>query len=483
MACARKKILLVGAEIMPFAATGGLGDVLGSLPLALKAEYGRRADIRVVMPLYSAINDKWKKKMKLVCEFTVPLAWRQQYCGVKMLKKENVIFYFIDNEYYFKRDKLYGNYDDGERYAYFCRAVMEMMPMIDFYPDILHAHDWQAALTVVYLKQKYAHLDEYRDMKAVFTIHNIEYQGKYSFAIRGDVFDLDVKDEGVLDFGGCINLMKAAIVCADMVNTVSPTYAKEIMTPEFSHGLDPILNMFSFKVTGILNGIDYTYYDPENDATLPVNFSAESIDGKYEAKLSLQRELSLPEDKEIPVLAVISRLASHKGLDLLTKISYNLMYANNVQLVLLGTGEDVYEKHFAELECAFPDKVRALIKYDRDLSKRIYAAADIFIMPSKSEPCGLSQMIASRYGAFPVVRETGGLYDSIKGYYELDGVQHGNGFTFANYSSDELKERIEAALALWSDVEKRESFVRKVMTTDFSWGASAKRYIEMYEAL
>ena len=483
MAMKRTKILLVGAEVMPYAATGGLGDVLGSLPLALKAEYGRRADVRVVMPLYSAISEGFRKKMKLVCELTVPLAWRQQYCGVWMLKKNNVTFYFIDNEYYFKREKLYGSFDDGERYAYFCRAVLEMMPAIDFYPDILHAHDWQAALSVVYLKRKYADREEYSQMKAVFTIHNIEYQGKYSFAILGDVFDLTAADTDVLEYGGCINLMKAAVVCADKVNTVSPTYANEIKTPEYSHGLDPILNMFSFKVTGILNGIDYEYYDPSDDTTLPVAFDSDNIDGKYEAKLCLQEELGLPKDKNIPVMAIISRLAAHKGLDLLTKISYNLICSNNVQLVLLGTGEEGFEKYFSDLERAFPDKVRALIKYDRALSKRIYAAADIFIMPSKSEPCGLSQMIASRYGAFPVVRETGGLYDSIKGYYELDGVQHGNGFTFANYSPDELRERIEAALALWYDEEKRRSFVKKVMETDFSWSASAKKYIMMYDEL
>lgn len=479
----KTKILFVGAEAMPFASTGGLGDVLGSLPAALQSEYGDDADIRVVLPLYGVIGEEWREKLKDVAVFEVPLAWRRLYCGVKRLKKDNVIFYFIDNEYYFRRDRIYGYFDDGERYAYFCRAVLEMLPHIEFYPDIIHAHDWQAAMSIVYLNCKYRHIKQYAPIKTVFTIHNIEYQGKYDFSILGDVFDIDGEYRSLMEYDGCINLMKAAIECADVVSTVSPRYAEEIRTPEYSHGLDNILNTYSFKLCGILNGIDYGYYDPENDPVLKKTYSADSQAGKYADKKALQSDLGLPENEDIPVLAIISRLASHKGLDLLTEIAYNLIGEDDVQLILLGTGEARFEDFFRGLETAYPKKVRALIRYDRELSRRIYASADIFIMPSKSEPCGLSQMIASRYGAIPVVRETGGLFDSIKGYWECDGEIKGNGFTFANYSSAELLERTRAAVALWRDSNKRRNFVKKIMETDFSWSASAKEYIEMYTSL
>ncbi len=479
----KTKILFVGAEAMPFAATGGLGDVLGSLPSALQSEYGDAADIRVVLPLYSATGEIWKKKMEDVAVFEVPLAWRRQYCGIKRLEKDNVVFYFVDNEYYFKRDRIYGEFDDGERYAYFCRAILEMLPHIGFYPDIIHANDWQAAMSIVYLNRKYRHLKRYAPIKTVFTIHNIEYQGKYDFSILGDVFDLGDEDHSLMEYDGCINLMKAAIEWADMVSTVSPRYAEEIRTPEYSHGLSNILDVYSFKLCGILNGIDYGYYDPEHDPVLKQTYSADDQEGKYVDKKALQSDLGLPENKDIPVLAIISRLASHKGLDLVTEIAYNLIGEDDVQLILLGTGEARFEDFFRGLETAYPDKVRALIRYDRDLSRRIYASADIFIMPSKSEPCGLSQMIASRYGAIPVVRETGGLFDSIKGYWECDGEIKGNGFTFANYSSAELLERTRAAVALWRDSDKRRDLIKKIMDTDFSWSASAKEYIEMYTSL
>lgn len=478
----KTKILFAAAEAMPFAATGGLGDVIGSLPAALKRQYGESGDIRVVMPLYQAILAQWREKMLDVARFSVRLSWRNLYCGVKMLEKDGVKFYFIDNEYYFKRDKLYGQYDDGERFAYFCMAVMEIMPVIGFFPDVLHAHDWQAALAIIYLKAKYSWREEYRNIKTVFTIHNIEYQGKYDFSILGDVFALGFENISTVDYGGCINLMKGAIECADVVSTVSPRYADEIRTPGFSHGLDGILNRYYSKVCGILNGIDYEYYDPSTDPVLSVKYDSDDLEGKYAEKKALEEDLGLSSDKNIPVLAIISRLVSHKGLDLVTEIAYNLM-RSNVKLILLGTGDTRYEEFFRGLERDFPDKVRALIRYDRDLSRRIYASADIFIMPSKSEPCGLSQMIASRYGAIPVVRETGGLYDSIKGYWECDGEIMGNGFTFANYDAAELYDRICAAIALWHDEEKRVKLVKKIMDTDFSWNSSAKSYIKIYNSL
>ncbi|MBQ7338899.1 MAG: glycogen synthase GlgA [Clostridia bacterium] len=483
MAKAKKqKILFVGGEALPFAATGGLGDVLGSLPAAVAAAAPEN-DVRVVMPLYAQIGKIWREQMKEEAIFTVQLAWRNQYCGVYSLVKDGVTYYFIDNEYYFKRDTLYGCFDDGERYAYFCKAVMDMMPEIKFYPDVLHAHDWQAALSVVYLHTLYRRAPGYENMRSVFTIHNIEYQGKYDFGILQDVFALNFEQYSLMNYGGCINLMKGAIQSADIVSTVSPRYAEEICTPEYSHGLYHCLCDNAYKLRGILNGIDYTYYNPAIDSVIEKNFDVKTIKGKYANKTALQEKLGLPTDEKIPMLAIISRLAAHKGLDLISEIAYNLMENNDAQLVVLGKGEARYEQFFLSLQQQFPGKVRALIEYDRDLSKRIYAACDIFLMPSKSEPCGLSQMIASRYGAIPVTRETGGLYDSIKGYYEADGEVIGNGFTFANYSADELRERCEAAIALYHRPRKRRALIEKIMNTDFSWNVSANSYLDMYRTL
>lgn len=480
-----KKILFVGAEVMPFAATGGLGDVMGSLPAALKAKYGDGVDVRVVVPLYAAVSDAVRAQMTLEKAFTVQLAWRNQYCGVYSLVKDNVTFYFIDNEYYFKRDKLYGHGDDGERYAYFCRAVLEMMGQLDYYPDYLHANDWQAALSVVYLKTKYAWSEKHAAIKTIFTIHNIEYQGQYDFAMLGDVFDIGAEHYTLMAYDGCINLCKAAIECADKVTTVSPTYAHEIMTPTYSHRLHFILARNSHKVMGILNGIDIDFYNPEIDKDIPALYSAGDVSGKAQCKLAFQKEYCLPEDADAPIIAVISRLAAHKGIDLISGVLRHVLDMHpKAQFVVLGTGEGQYEAYFRQLENDYKDRVRSFIMYNRALSKKIYAAADIFLMPSRSEPCGLSQMIACRYGTVPVVRETGGLYDSIKPYYEDEAGPHGNGFTFANYNASELEERTSAALYLYEKFpEKFSALVWRAMTTDFSWNVSAEKYMEMYESI
>ena len=475
-----KKILFVGAEAMPFAATGGLGDVLGSLPAALAAE--GTADVRVVMPLHRGVSEAWRSRMTTEAEFSVGLAWRQQYCGIKSLEKDGVKYYFVDNEYYFNRDALYGSFDDGERYAFFSKAVLDMMDKIDYYPDVLHANDWQSALSVIYLRCKYSSRPQYSGIKSVYTIHNIEYQGKYDHSILSSVFELDWW-HNVVDYDGCINLMKGAIECADKVSTVSPRYADEIKGYEHSHGLAGILNANAYKLCGILNGIDYDYYNPSKDATIAKTFSWRSLGGKYENKAALQREIGLPETNDVPLLSIVSRLAAHKGMDIISQMIYELLNNCQCQLVILGKGEPAYERFFTQLEKDHPGRVRALMTYDRDLAKRIYAATDIFLMPSKSEPCGLSQMIASRYGAIPVTRETGGLYDSIKGYWEDNGKIMGNGFTFANYSSFELGERTAAAIALWNEKEKRDKLIGKIMRTDFSWKSSASKYMEMYNSL
>lgn len=470
-----KKILYIAGEALPFASSGGLGDVIGSLPIALSEQ--KEDDIRVILPLYSQVTEKYRKKMKFLGSKTVKLSWRQQYCGIFEYKQKGVTYYFLDNEYYFKRASLYGEFDDAERFAFFCRAAMEILPDIDFIPDILHAHDWHAALSVIYLKQCYAKIDErFKNTKAIFTIHNIQYQGIYDFAILGDVFGLMESDREIVEYDGCINLLKGAIVCADRVTTVSPTYAREILSPKFSHGLDTVLNLFSFKLSGILNGIDKDYYNPSKDKEIFANFNSRNTEGKAICKSGLQRMLGLPE-RDVPLIAVISRLVSHKGLDLVMLAGEDML-RDDVQLVVLGMGDKSYENYFESLAARFPEKCKTLITYNRDLSKRIYSAADIFLMPSKSEPCGLAQMICSRYGAIPVIHETGGLYDSIK---DIGCVGGGNGFTFAAYSAYEMLGSVNRAVELFkNDREGFEKLRKKVMRVDFSWKQSALSYKELY---
>ncbi len=478
-----KKILFVGAEAMPFAATGGLGDVLGSLPKAIVEAGKGEVDVRVVMPLYGSVSQSWRAQMTKLYEGEISLAWRRIYCAIYSLEKDGVTYYFVDNEYYFNRGALYGYGDEAERYAYFSKVAAELPMLVGYYPDVVHAHDWSAALVPIYINHKYRGIEGYKNIKLVFTIHNIEYQGQYDFAILGDVFELGFDAISTVEYDGCINLMKGAIVCCDKVTTVSQRYAEEICTAEYAHGLDRILRTCTQKLSGILNGIDYSYYNPESDNVIAACYSSSDISKKYENKRALQRELGLPERDDVPVISLISRLASHKGLDIVSQMIYKLVGEKDIQLVILGKGEYEYENFFRGLENAFRDKVRALITYDRDLSKRIYAASDIFLMPSKSEPCGLSQMIASRYGAIPVVRETGGLYDSIKGYWNDNGELKGNGFTFANYSPYELEERTSAAIDLWNDPELRQRFTEKIMNIDFSWKNSAEQYLNMYAPL
>lgn len=474
-----KKILFVGAEALPFAATGGLGDVLGSLPAALHRADGN-VDVRVVIPMYKVISEKYKQRSRLVAEFTVQLSWRRQYCGVWAYKYGDITYYFIDNEYYFKRQSLYGSFDDGERYAYFCKAVMEMLPKIDFMPDVLHCHDWQSALCVIYLKRKYCYLEDYSAMKAVYTIHNIDYQGIYNFDILKDIFCLDSWDRYVVEYDGCINLTKGAIVCCDILTTVSPRYAEEIQTEYYSSGLHHILKMNKDKIRGIINGIDTDYYNPETDKSIVKNYSLDTIGDKVENKLALQKTFGLPERGDVPMLAMISRLASHKGFDLVRRVADEIL-ASDVQFVLLGTGEGELEDFFSNLAQRHPDKCGVMLAFDKLLAKQIYASADMFLMPSKSEPCGLAQMIASRYGTIPIVRETGGLYDTIKPYITSEGT--GNGFTFKTYNAHDMLDAVRRALSLYCDKEEWSKLVANAMNMDFSWNASAKKYLEMYETV
>ena len=475
------KILYAASEVLPFSSSGGLADVMGSLPEAVKS-LSPDADVRVISPLYASVKEKYGDRLVKLAQFTVRLSWRNQYCAIYGTEKNGVTYYFVDNEYYFKRGSLYGDFDDGERFAYFSAAVLDAMAQLNFYPDVLHANDWQTALAVVQLKTRRAATEGYRDVRAVFSIHNILFQGIYDFAIAGDVFDLSPEGCRCTEFNGKINLMKGAVVCADRVVTVSPRYAQEIKTPEYAQGLDPIIRMYEGKLHGILNGIDVSYYDPHTDPALYRNYTWRSLRRKTENKTALQRDLSLPEAQNVPLISVISRLTEQKGLSLIEEQAEALLN-EDVQLVILGCGDPRYEEFFRRLEAAHPDKVRTLLLYDKDLSKRIYAASDLFLMPSRTEPCGLSQMIASRYGAVPVVRETGGLYDSIHPYRIIDGKPDGNGFTFAPFNGADLLYVVRQALALYRDRAAFDALAVTAMRTDFSWRRSAADYLQLYQTL
>ncbi|MCI8331533.1 MAG: glycogen synthase GlgA [Clostridiales bacterium] len=473
----KRKVLFAASEALPYASTGGLGDVAASLPKALSQN---GTDVRIVLPLYDTISQNLRAGLRFLGSINVPLSWRNQYCGIFEGNIEGVTYYLIDNEYYFRRGTLYGCYDDGERYAFFCKAVLEILPFIDFFPDVLHAHDWQAALSVVYLKLHYSGLARYNHIKAVFTIHNIEYQGIFGLGILSDVFELAPWERNIVEWHGDINLMKGAIECCDRLTTVSPRYADEIKSPEFAHRLDPILRDKQYKTQGIVNGIDTVYYNPAKDPDLAAKYSHKTLAGKADNKRILQQALALPELADVPLIAMITRLTPHKGIDLVKRIIDEFLN-DDIQFILLGTGDAEYEAFFRDLEARRHDKARCIIQFDKKLSKRIYAAADLFLMPSRAEPCGLSQMIASAYGAVPVVREVGGLYDSIKSYNEFTG--EGNGFTFANYNAHDMLYTLRRAVGYYHDQVFWRSFVQKIMTIDFSWKTSSVKYSQLYDKL
>ena len=472
VAKAKKKILFVASECTPFIATGGLAEVIGSLSKALAKDPAY--DVRVIVPLYADIKAKYRVQFQFLGNIYIPLSWRSQYCGIFAYEENNVKFYFVDNEYYFKRPGCYGYYDDGERFAYFSRAVMEIMGFLQFYPEIMHCHDWQAALASLYLKTIYCFREEYQYIRSVFTIHNIEYQGKYSLDILEDLFGISNQYRHYVEYDGCINLMKGAIEVSEKFSTVSPKYAEEIKDPYYAHGLEKIVKRNEFKLCGILNGIDVDSYNSATDQAIFENFDKDTLDKKAVNKEELQKLLNLPVSPKTPVIAMISRLVSHKGLDLVTA-SIERLLEKDVQVVILGTGDSYYENYFRDLSRKYVGKLDAIISFNSDLARKIYAGADMFLMPSKSEPCGLSQMIASRYATVPIVRETGGLYDSIKP--EGNG---GNGFTFAAYNADDMLYVINTALECYKNEEYWKDLMTRAITTDFSWDKSAKEYVAMY---
>lgn len=470
------KVLYVSSEANPFMASGGLGDVAGSLPVELRK---RLIGCRVVMPLYDSIKQEYKDKMRFITSISVPVAWRRQYCGIFEAKYNGVIFYFLDNQYYFKRDGIYGHYDDAERFAFFARAVIEIIPAIEWKPDIIHCNDWQSALTPLYYSKYYATQPGFENIKTVFTIHNIQYQGKYGNELLTDVLGIDEQDSNLIEYDGLVNFMKAGIECANKVTTVSPTYANEILDPWYSHGLDAILNERSWKLQGILNGIDTVSYNPETDPNIFANYNADDFKNKAKNKEELQKQLGLEVRSDVPLIGIVTRLVGHKGVDLMEAVLEKSLWERDVQYVVLGSGEWQYESYFRELHNKYPEKVSVTIGFIPELSRKIYAGADMFLMPSKSEPCGLSQMISLRYGTLPIVRETGGLKDSITDCG--DGV--GNGFTFKTYDAYDMLGAIYRAIDVYNSPSDWKVLVKRALDCDMSWGKSANEYIKMYKSL
>lgn len=470
------KVLYVASEANPWIASGGLGDVAGSLPIALRK---RLIGCRVVLPLYDSIKQEYKDKMTFITSISVPVSWRRQYCGIFEAKLNGVVFYFLDNQYYFKRDGIYGHYDDAERFAFFARAAIEIIPAIEWKPDIIHCNDWQSALTPLYYSCYYANMPGFENIKTVFTIHNIQYQGKYGNELLEDVLGISPDCSDLIEYDGLVNFLKAGIECSNKVTTVSPTYAKEILDPWYSHGLDRILNERSWKLCGILNGIDTVSYDPATDENIWANYSADDPANKAVNKKELQQMMGLDVRDDVPLVGIVTRLVGHKGVDLMKEVLEKSLWEKDIQYVVLGSGEWQYESYFRYLNDKYPNKVALRLGFVPDLARKIYAGADLFLMPSKSEPCGLSQMVALRYGTVPIVRETGGLKDSITD----SGDGEGNGFTFKNYDAYDMLGAIYRAVDAYNDKENWPTLVDRALNCDMSWGKSANEYIKMYKSL
>ncbi|MGG7060227.1 glycogen synthase GlgA [Clostridium nigeriense] len=473
------KILFVASESHPFIKTGGLGDVIGALPVALK-ELGE--DVRVVIPNYRDINEEIKSNLKYIGNFNVNVGWRNQYCGILEYEYEGVMFYLLDNEYYFKRGGLYGYYDDGEKFAFFSRAVVEFLKYIDWTPDILHCNDWQTSMVPVLHKLEYINDDKFKDIKTLLSIHNLFFKGIFSPEVLPELFGYDYEAffNGSLEHNGAVSFLKGGINYSDKVTTVSKTYAEEIKTPEYGEQLDGLLRYRGDYLEGIVNGIDYKEYNPENDRYIKFKYDYKTIANKVLNKEELQKELNLPVNKDIPMIGVVSRLTHQKGCDLIIKILEDLL-KEDVQIVILGTGDQMYEESFKSFAFRYPSKLSANIRFSNELAHKIYAASDMFLMPSLFEPCGLGQLIALRYGSVPIVRETGGLKDTVNPYNEYD--ESGNGFGFRNYSYEELLVIIKYALSIFKDKDRWTKIVNSAMESDNSWVKSAREYMRIYREL
>jgi len=473
------KVLMVTSEAEPFAKSGGLGDVLGALPKALVQ---KGVDCRVIMPKYKLIKEQYTSQMEFKTSIIVAVGWRNQHCGIFEMVKGGVTYYFVDNEQYFGGESIY-RWDDMERYIFFQKAALEILKVVDFKPDIIHCHDWQAGLIPVLLDAHYKMYDFYKDIKTVATVHNLKYQGVYSIKDANDMLGLPKSyfTSDKLEYFGNINFLKAGLVYADFITTVSSTYAEEIKQPYFGETLDGLLNAKSSKVCGIINGIDYDVYSPKNDELIPHKYNARNfVTGKQQNKLALQEELGLTVDKDIPIIGLISRLYDQKGLDLISAVMDDIAEMD-VQLVILGTGDSKYEQLFQHYAYTNSDKISANIMFDNTLAHKIYAASDMFLMPSLYEPCGLSQIISLSYGTLPIVREVGGLKDTIQSFNEFTG--EGNGFSFWAYNAHDMLFTIKRAVQLYKEPSIWRKIIRTAMKCDYSWAASADSYISVYNQL
>lgn len=471
-------VLFVASEAAPFIKTGGLGDVIGALPKALQKQ---GVGVSVILPKFGDLSSQHKDKMTFVDNFTVPVGWRKQYCGLDTFVHDGVRFYFLDNEYYFKRHGSYGFFDDGERFAFFSRAVLEALPHLEEKPDILHCHDWQTGPVSALLKAHYEGHPFYEGIKTVFTIHNLRYQGVYPKPVLADLLDLSelyFHMDG-LEFKGNVSYIKAGLAYADVLTTVSPTYAEEIQLPYYGEQLDGFLKKRAGDLQGIVNGIDSEAFNPDDDAAIHEPYH--DYTGKKVNKVHLQQLLCLPENDDIPVMAMVTRLVDQKGIDLLLGVFHEII-GLNVQLVILGSGEAGYENDLRNLATQYPDNVSVMIEFDDALARKIYAGSDLFLMPSQFEPCGIGQLIALRYGALPIVRETGGLRDTVQPYNEFTG--EGNGFSFTNYNAHEMLHTIERAVWLYRFQPLRwKTLSERAMGQDFSWETSSRAYKNLYGTL
>lgn len=476
----KMQIVFASAECAPFVKTGGLGDVAGSLPAALVRA---GAEVIVMVPKYATIKDEYKSQMEHFSDFYVSLGWRNEYCGLEKLEHDGVTYMFIDNERYFARDYPYGFFDDGERFAFFSKAITESLQHLPagFECDILHCNDWQTALAPVFLREFYQGLPLYDRVKTVFSIHNVAFQGQFSDTVMEDILGVAHIPAAAsqLRCDACsINYMLGALRYADAITTVSPTYANEIQTPEFGEGLDGVLRERSYALQGILNGIDVAGFDPATDKRIAANYTVEDRSGKAVCKAKLQEELGLEVRDDRPLMVMVTRLTRQKGMDLVM-YALDRILSGGVQVAVLGTGDRDYEDGLRYFQDKYPGTMAARIEFDPALSQRMYAAADMFLMPSKFEPCGLSQIIAMRYGTLPIVRETGGLKDTVQPYNEFTG--EGTGFSFSNFNGDEMGDAVfRAARLFWDNREAWDQLVTQAMSQDFSWTRSADKYLDLY---
>lgn len=473
------KILFVTSEANPFIKTGGLADVSFALPKAL---HEKGEDVRIIMPKYEDISGDFTSKMTQLATFGVSVGWRNQYCGLQYLTYDGIPVYFVDNEYYFKRHGCYGYFDDGERFSYFCRAVMESVKyMDDFYPDVIHCNDWQTGMVPLYLSEVYKDRPEFSKAKSIFTIHNLKYQGVFSRSVIQELLGIGEEyfSEDKIKFYDGISFMKAGIVYADKITTVSKTYAKEIQTAYYGEGLDGLLRQKSAKLVGITNGIDYSSNDPKKDKYI-VNYGLTTLKNKAVNKEMLQQLAGLPVNSDVPVIAMVTRLVKQKGLDLVTRVIEDILKMN-VQLIVLGTGDNDYQDFFEYYASSYPAKIASFIQFNNAIASKVYAGSDILLMPSLFEPCGLSQMIAMAYGTLPLVRETGGLSDTVIPYNEFTG--DGNGFSFTNYNAHDMLNVIEYAVSCYQDKKTWTKLVKNAMRTKFEWKTQADEYLKIYNEI